>query len=70
MSKSQWNAQLYNKFSKERIQPSIDLVNRIDNMRDLFLEDILNEIKIKYKKQDNGSVIFVFKRIFFIAYKL
>lgn len=27
-----WNAQLYDTFNKERIQPSIDLVNRIDKV--------------------------------------
>ena len=27
-----WNAKLYDTFSKERIQPSIDLANRIDKL--------------------------------------
>lgn len=29
-TKGSWNAQLYDTFNKERIQPSIDLINRID----------------------------------------
>jgi trans-aconitate 2-methyltransferase len=40
MSKKDWNPELYLKFDKERIQPSIDLVSRIDFENPVNIVDI------------------------------
>lgn len=40
-----------------------------DNYRKLFENDVLSESLKEYKIQQNGTVLFPFKRLFFIAYK-
>jgi trans-aconitate 2-methyltransferase len=40
MNKKDWNPDLYLKFNRERIQPSIDLVSRIDHDNPLTIADI------------------------------
>lgn len=32
-----WNPELYAKFIKDRTQPSIDLVNRLENLNPFFI---------------------------------
>lgn len=61
MSKQDWNPDLYLKFDKERIQPSVDLVARIDNLQPKRIIDIGcgpgNSTQILYKKWSESDII-------------
>ncbi len=42
---------------------------KIENDRRDFLKEVLREIELAYPAQGNGSVLFPFERLFFIAYR-
>lgn len=60
MSKSDWNPELYLKFGKERIQPSIDLVARIDFTKPNKIIDIGcgpgNSTQILYSRWPDSDI--------------
>jgi len=61
MKQNDWNPELYLKFDKERIQPSIDLVARIDFLKPQRIIDIGcgpgNSTQILYKKWSDSEII-------------
>ena len=61
MRNSDWNPDLYLKFDKERIQPSIDLVARIDYLQPKRIIDIGcgpgNSTQILYNKWSESDII-------------
>jgi trans-aconitate methyltransferase len=69
----QWDAGLYLKFSTERTQPSIDLIQRIalagEAGRRDFDRKVLERYIAAYPRQPDGRVLFPFTRLFFVAYR-
>lgn len=61
MNKHDWNPDLYLEFDKERIQPSIDLVARIDFIKPCKIIDIGcgpgNSTQILYKKWPDSTIL-------------
>jgi trans-aconitate 2-methyltransferase len=61
MSKHDWNPELYLAFGKERIQPSIDLVARIDYKQPLKIIDIGcgpgNSTQVLHNRWSNSEII-------------
>lgn len=61
MEKHDWNPELYLKFNKERIQPSIDLVSRIDYNNPEKLIDIGcgpgNSTQILHQRWPNADIV-------------
>ncbi len=61
MSKKDWNPELYLKFGKERIQPSIDLVSRIEFDNPASIIDIGcgpgNSTQILYQRWPNSKIL-------------
>lgn len=56
---SMWNAEIYNRYGKERIQPSIDLVARIKDMRFERILDVgcgTGMIWILFYNRENGYI--------------
>ena len=56
-----WNAEVYNRYGKERIQPSIDLVGRIREMKFQRILDVITNAFSMLNK--NGIKIEKFKKI-------
>lgn len=51
------------------MKPFLDLLNN-DSEKENFENEVLERTKKEYKKQSDGKVLFPFKRIFFIVYKV
>lgn len=50
------------------IKPYLDRISE-ENDKKIFEQDVLTGIKKFYPEQENGNVLFPFKRLFFIGYK-
>ncbi len=61
MNKHDWNPELYLKFNKERIQPSIDLVSRISHQHSEKIVDLGcgpgNSTQILHQRWPNAEIV-------------
>lgn len=64
---SDWNSNQYLRFNKERTRPSLDILS--EDEKELFINDLKNEIKNTYKPLNDGKVFLIMPRLFFIANK-
>ena len=62
------HADLVNWYKSTGMRPFLENLPN-EELKNRMLEKLLAECKEKYKLQEDGSVIFPFKRIFFIGYK-
>ena len=51
------------------MKPYLDRLNEKEKEKAQFGDEVLSEIKQYYPVQNNGKVLFPFKRLFMIGYK-
>ena len=49
------------------LKPYLSMLNERD--QEAFISDVLNRIRMEYKPQNDGRILFPMRRIFFVAYK-